>query len=890
MKAHPSAPPPTPSPPALATWLLERYLHEAQREFILGDLAESFHGVATGAEGPAVARHRYWRETMALLVARFPAPPPRLSQPPLERSMHSILWDLQQGVRGMLRSRAHAALAILTLAVGIGSATALFSIVYPVLLQAPPYPEPDRLAYVWEKESTSEPSNLGFATIQDLARETRSFSSWAMMSSWQPTLQLDATAEPLTGQRVSAGYFATLGIRPMLGRDFTKEEDTQATRAVVMLSYRLWQRAWSGDSAIVGRTVMISGRPHLVAGVMPRTFENLSTPQAEIWGPLGYDLSLPWACRTCRHLRMVVRLRPGVTHAAALADVEQVMARVRATYPGQYASVGGVLEDLRDAAIGTLRPVMMALGGAVLFLLLIACANVANLVLGRAFERQGEFSLRRALGAPGVRLVRQVTAETMLLAVVGGVLGLGLAALVMRLLPEGLASALPRTNVARLDPGVIAFAAVSALLTTVLAGLVPAVVALRGNMAGTMREAGRQVMGRSRHRIRSTLVIVEVSLAIVLLTGTGLMFRTMDQLLQVTTGFNPGQVATMSLSVSGPRFAEDAATLAYQRAVLEAARSLPGVRGVAITSQLPLGGNFDSYGVHRVDRPSANPESDPSAQRFAVSPDYHAVMGIGLVAGRRFTPADREGAPRVVLINRALAAVAFAGEDPIGREVRVGGNDGVPRTIVGIVDDVRHLSLDGVPESQIYLPFDQWGGDGTVALVAQVGPNPASMLGALEARVRSVDRSVAIASQAAMRDVVNRATGTRRFALLVLGAFAAIALVLSAAGMYGVIAASVAERRREIGVRAALGATTGRIVGMVVGQAAMVSAAGLAIGTAGAIGTGVALRSMLYGVAPWDATTLMGVVVVLALVALIACAVPAWRAARVDPVSSLRGD
>lgn len=879
-----------PAPPPLAERLLAWRLPDEEREFVLGDLTEAFHAMVAGGAGGPAARQWYWRETLALLVARFPltasALPPRRQDPPVQ----TLLSDLRLALRTLRRARGYALLCVLTLAVGIGGATALFSIVSPVLLQAPPYPEPDRLAFVWEHGPDGTTSNLGYATAVDLGRDAQSLASWSVLSYWQPTLQLEGGARLLNGQRVSAAYFRTLGVRPMLGRDFRPEEDVRGANQVVILSHGLWQRAWSGDSGVVGRRVTISGRDYIVAGVMPPSFENVTLPGAELWGPLGYDESLPWACRTCRHLRFLARLHPDVTREAARTELDQLMADLRQRFPGQYASVGSAVQDLRDATIGTLRPMMLMLGGAVVFLLLIACANVANLVLGRAFERQGEYALRRALGASGGRLVRQVTAETLVLAVAGGAAGLALAALGMRLLPPGATASLPRTGVGQLDWPVVAFAAGAALATTVLAGVIPALLALRSNVARALGEVGRRVVGRRRHRVRTTLVVVEVSLAIVLLTGAGLLLRTLDRLLRVRTGYDPSGVATLAVAVGGPRFAEEGPLAAYYAAVLATSQALPGVTGAALVNQLPLGGNFDAYGIHRVDRPSANPESDPSAQRFAVTPSYLEVMRIAILAGRRFTAADRAGAPNVAIINRALAELAFPGEDPIGKQIRGGGGDSPARTIVGVADDVRHLSLDGEVEPQLYIPFDQWGIENGMTLVVRTEGDPRTLLPLLRQRVQAVERAAALSNEATMRDVVANSASERQLALGALGVFALVALVLSAAGLYGVISASVAERRQEIGVRAALGATRGRIVGLVARQAALVTGVGFVVGTLGAMATGSTLRSLLYGVAPWDVPTLAGVVAVLALVAVVACAAPAWRAARVDPARVLRGE
>lgn len=803
--------------------------------------------------------------------------------------MSSFWNEVRVAIRSLRRAPLYSTLAIITAAVGIGASTAIFSVAKPIVFDAAPYRSPDKLVLVWERDASGESSNIGFSTFQDIARDVKAFSSSAAMSYWQPTLASEAAAEQVSGQRVSHTYFATLGVRPFLGRDFRAEEDTPETRTVVMLTHRLWKRRYASDSSIAGRTVEISGRHYTVAGVLPESFEDLMSPSAEVYGPLGYNATLEWACRTCRHLRMVARVRDGVPMNAALREVEGSLATMRATFKNEYASVGGVLEPVGTYATKGVRSAVLALLGAAALLLLMSCANVSSLMLGRAIERQGDVAVRTALGARTSRLVRQSAVEALVLWLIAAAAGILLARWGARALVLLSATPLPRVERMVVDWRVMTFGLVGALVCALMAGAFPAALAARAALIDRMRSGARNIVGRGTQRVRGALIVAEVALALIMLSGTGLLIRTVNRLLDVEVGFDAARIATVNTSLSGPRYAENEATISYYRRVLSTAQSLPGVEAVGIVSQLPLGGNFDASGIHRKDRPSANPENDPSAQRFSVNPDYFAAMRIPLVAGRRFTASDNASGTRVVIINEEMASHVFANESPLGKEVQIGGTDAPWRTIVGVVRNVRHLSLDGAQDYQIYHPFDQGeSADGGMTVVAHTRGNTAATALALQRAIRAVDPAVAVYNPVPMEEIVSQAMSQRRFVLRLLGVFAAVALILVSAGLYGVTAAGVAERQREIGLRSALGASRPRIVSTVVSRSATLLGLGVVLGVAGSIALNRVLESILFGVSPSDPLTILSMIGVLLIVAALAAVIPAGRAVAVDPAITLR--
>lgn len=805
--------------------------------------------------------------------------------------MTSLWSDLRFVLRSLSRSPLFAALVILTLTVGIGATSALFSVVYPVLLAPPPYPESDRLMMLSERAANGGDDGIGWMTFDDTRRETKVFSSMAAMSYWTPTLQAGGDVLSLNGQRVSHTFFKTLGVRPALGRDFTPEEDRMETRRVVILSDALWRSHFGADPLIVGRTTIMNGTAYLVAGVMPRDFQSLLYPQAQVWGPLGYDPTTDSSCRTCHHLRVVGRLRPGVSLAGAQEQLDTYFHSLKQRYPDQYGTVGARVWTLQEEVSGKVRASLLGLFAAVGLLLLLACANVANLFLGRTGERQTELSVRMALGAERSRLVRLVSVEAVVLAVVGGVLGVLLAWSGTRLLVAFLQ--IPPTLATRVSTAapVLGFALLMTTVSALIGGTLPALVSLKDSALADIRVGTRGVVGRTPRRLRNGVVVVEMALAVMLLVGAGLQVRSLQKTLQVTTGYVATGVETMAVGVVGPRYQQEGSARAYFSQFLERAGAVPGVQAVAISTQLPLGGNFDSWGVHRQDKPSANPETDPDAQRFAVSPQYLDVMRIPVIKGRGFTAADRAGAPYVVLFNQAAVKKIFGGDDPIGVRVRIGGLDGPDRTVVGIVDDVHHLSLERNIESQMYLPYDQFKyEESDYLVVARTGGDPAAIGPSLKAVAKALDPGSVVSKVRTMEEVVDSATKNRRLASSLIGAFAVIALLLAIGGLYGVMSASVTERGREMGLRTALGASRTSVVRLVVRRGVLLTSVGSAIGAAGIVATQGLMRQFIFGVSPGDPATLVLVVMVLMMIALVACLVPALRASRVDPAVALRGE
>lgn len=796
--------------------------------------------------------------------------------------------EFRHALRVYGRAPLFAALAVLTLGLGLGALAAIVSVLNPVLLEGAPYPHADRLQMVWGKELDGATSNIGWLTFHDIEQRATTLEQVAAMSYWTPILERGESSERLLAQRVSHRFFATLGVRPELGRDFHPEEDHAETRRVVIMSHGLWQRAFGGDRSIVGKTIMLSQRSYTVVGVLPANFESLLNPGGGLWAPLGYEETDPWACRGCQHLRMIARLKPGVSQEAAAAELDAISTALVRENPTEYAAVGFIPMPFNRYITRGVRPALLATAGAALLLLLIACVNLTNLILSRAVRRRSEFAVRTALGAGSWPLVRQVLVEAVVLALAGGLLGLALAyaavRLFIRLAPQGL----PRIDQISVNVEVVLFTLALASLCGVLAGLSPARTALRSSVASLLRQGGRTVAAAGR-RVRAVLVVVEVALALVLLMGAGLLVRTMDHLLAVDPGFDPNGLATLELNPVGERFDSVPVVGNYYREMLQEIGRVPGVTAVAATTQLPLSGDFDSWGVHLESRPSANPAEDPGAFRFSVTPGYLKAMGIPVLRGRDLSTADDERAPPVLLINSAMAAKLFPGQEPLGQRVKTGGTDGPWRTIVGVVGDVRHQSLDADPELEMYVPAAQASyGESRMALVIRGPRDVSSLLPAVRRAIHTVDPSVAIATVATMDEHIRTRTAVRRFVLEVFKVFAVAAVLLAALGLYGVLSESVAERSREIGIRSALGARRGQLLALVVRQAMVLTLAGMGIGLAGAWFMAGALRSLLFGVSPADPLTAATVAALLLVVALVAATAPAWRAARVDPAVVLR--
>ncbi|HEY7480254.1 MAG TPA: ABC transporter permease [Gemmatimonadales bacterium] len=804
-----------------------------------------------------------------------------------ENLVETLLADLRYAARRLRTAPAFAAITVLTLALGIGATTAIFSAVNPILFEPLPYPAPGRIMTIWDIGPEGEPADVTFGTLRELEARTRSFQKLAVLKPWQPTLQGAAEPERIEGQRVGAGYFRVLGVPPAFGQDFDPADDRPGGRKVVILSDGLWQRRFAGDRAIIGQAITLDGDDYLVVGVMPKDFENVLSPSAELWTPLQYDMSLGSAWG--HHLRMVGRLRPGTGADAARRELDRIAAEPAAEFPrAAWAALdnGLVVRSLQDDLTRGVRPALLAVFTAASVVLLLAAVNVTNLLLARGVQRRGEFALRAALGAAGHRLLRQMLTESLLLAAVGGAAGIVVALVGVRILVALSPAGLPRAGAIGVDGTVFAFGLAITTLVGLALGLTPALQASRQSPGLGLQQSSSRA-GGAPARVQGVLVVAEVALALVLLVSSGLLFRSLERLFAVTAGFEPSGLLTMQLQTSGHRYNADSTTHRFFVQALEAVRAVPGVTQAALTSQLPLSGDVDLYGLHFDPRPAIDPGEIRGTFRYAVSPGYIEAMGVPLRSGRSLSERDRAGAPPVALISESVARRRLPGLDPIGRQLRVG--DGAAYTVVGVVGDVRQVSLALSESEAVYVSAAQWRfADPAMSLVVRARGEVAALAPAIRRAIWSVDRDQAIVRVATMDELLTASAAERRFALILFEGFAITALVLAAAGIYGVLAGRVAERTREIGVRSALGASRSAIVGLVVRQGLALAGFGIAIGIAGAAVATQLMTAMLFGVSRLDPGTYLVVSLTLTAVALTACAVPAWRAARVDPVMTLR--
>lgn len=874
-------------PPRLALSLLSWRIPEPDREFIIGDLLEAFDE-QQAKHGSRQARRWFWRETLHLSVARWPSTSLLPPDPHTEASMDSFMQSMRFAVRSLRRAPALTTLVILTLGLGIGATTSVYSVARAALFAAPPYPNSDRLALLYERDRDNSENNIGYPTFEDLSREDRVFESTAAMSYWFPTLSDGSETTRLAGQRVTWKFFDVLGVKPMLGRGFVAEEDRQGANRVAVLGHDLWASRFGSDSTIVGRDITVNGVSYQVTGVLPPTFESLLAPGTQLWSTLRYDTSLPYACRSCRHLRVITRLKPQISKAEATQRLDASYRRLREQFPNEYAGPGTVLTPVHEFVVRDTRPALLALLAGVGLVALIACFNAANLLLSRALRREAEFALRVALGASRGRLAALLLSEGLLIAFAAAAVGSALAVVgidvLLRLAPDGL----PRLHQVRVDGAVFAFAAGLAVFTGVVASMLPAWALLKSGLQAGVRQGARSLVGTGRHGVRGALVAAEMALAVILISGTSLLFGSVSRLLAVDAGFSTPDRLSMELNLTGPRFTDSGSVAQAWRGALAAVQAIPGVRGAALASQIPLGGNFDGYGIHLADRPGANPAEDLSAQRYAVTPQYLEVMEIPLRAGRLITAADRAGAPQVVLLNEAAASRLFPGANAIGRSLQVGGSRPFS-TVVGIVGNTLHNGLDDKEQMQVYIPSEQWGEEGGMTLVVHTSVPVQSTIPSVRAALRGAVPGIAISKVATLERLMDLSTANRRFALALFAGFAGVALVLATAGLYGVLSATVVERTREIGVRTALGAQRGSILALVVRQGMLLTGLGLVIGLFATWGSTRIISTLLFGVGASDPLVLAAVVSTLGIAALLACALPAWRASRVDPVIALRG-
>jgi putative ABC transport system permease protein len=821
---------------------------------------------------------------------RAAPPPPEASSGASARGlMADCIADARYAVRLLRRSPGFAVVALATLAVGLGVNTAIFSVLNAVLLRPLPFAASSRLVMLGERASTGHTSQVGFATFLDWKARTHAFEDLALVRDWTATI--DASGEPrrIGGLRVSSNYFRLLGAKPAIGRDFTPAEDDPAHWRVLMLSDGLWRRQFNADPSVVGRVVNISDRDYTIVGVMPRGFDDVIAAHyyrpADAWSLLGYDVSLEYACRSCQHLRAVGRLRAGATAASASSELRGLHEQLRREHPADYPQDSDVaVEPLRSALAGDVSGALTLLMTAVALVLLIACANVANLLLARMASRARDLGLRAALGAGRSRILRQLMTENAVLALLGGSGGIVLTWMTMSAITAMAPIAVTRIATFRVDGPVLAFSAIVSMATAMVFGLLPALRAARPVSADLRLAAHGRVAG-GRSPARRLLVAAEVALAVLLLTGAALMVQSVGRLLRVNPGFASDGVLTLRTVMLGRAYATRDQVTARTAAVLSQILAVPGVTSAAAASQIPLGGDGDRYGFHMQERPSENPANDPPVERYGVTPEYFDAMRIPLITGRLFTDADQPTAPMAMIVSRHTARVLFGGEDALGKHVRFGGLEGPWFTIVGIVGDVRHADIGAGPELEMYTC--QWQvSDSFLTIVVRGDARPADVVAAM----RSAAPDLPVYDVVGLDALVARSIASQRFVMGLLEIFGAIALLLTAVGVYGVIAYTISERTREIGIRLALGAGAGRVVAALAAEGFAVVGAGVTVGLVLAGAAASWLRHDLYGISPRDPATLAMVALTIGLVAAAAHVTPVLRAIRVDPSVVLRQD
>ena len=805
-----------------------------------------------------------------------------------------LVQDVRYGIRVLRRTPGFALAALLTLAIGIGANAAIFSVVDAVLLQPLPYTDPDRLVTIGDRNADGSSSNVGFTTMVDWRARSRSFEGLGVMRSWQPTLMVNGEAERVSAVRVSADYFDMLGVWPALGRNFSAADDHPDRWRVLLLSDGLWRRRFNADPGIVGRSIVMNDRQYQVIGVMPAGFEpvdsnRLYDTDAEMWAPLGYQVGGDSACRSCQHLRGFGRLKRGVSIAAATAEMNTIRAQLRREYPADYGEGSIAIVSLREALTGGVRNALLVLLGAVSFVLLIACANVANLLIARSVGRQRELTMRAALGADRGRIVRQLLTESLLLSVLGAIAGVALAYGLVNGITSLAPVSLPRLAHVRIDGRVLAFTAMLGVLTGIVFGLVPAWRGASGTRAALAVDARGTAGGRGR--ARAALVVADLALALVLLAGAGLMLRTVSALMRTSPGFQADRVLAIDFSLVGRAYAEDGPVRSFQQELVDKLRAIPGVESVSIADQIPFGGNFDCRGFHVNGRMKAHSSEDPCIERYGITPGYHEMLGIPLVAGRTINDADTTTSQPVVLISTSTARLVFGSDSPLGAQVRLGdATEGPWRTIVGVVGDVHHDDVTGPPRAAVYTPQTQFTDSFLVALVKVATDDPMSVAGPARQAIRSMDPNVPVYRVATLPSLVADASAHRTFVMRLLGGFALVAVLLAAIGLYGVVSYGVALRTREVGVRMALGARRSDVLRLVLSGGAKLVAWGLAAGLAGAAASTRLMGTLVFGVSPIDPLTFTAAVLVLVAVALLAHWIPIRRALRIDPALALRAE
>jgi predicted permease len=808
-------------------------------------------------------------------------------------SFETVAQDLRFALRQLRKNPGFAATAIVILALGIGASVAIFAFVDAALIKPLPYPNPARLVEVTESLALFPRGNLSYPDYVDWKRMNTVFSSMDVYTAHRFEFYTPSGTESVHGLQVSAGFFGTLGIQPMLGRDFLPGEDAVGASPVVLLRYGAWQKRFGGRPDVVGQSVNLSGVQYTIVGVLPKDFEFAPREIAEFFEPLR-PTSECQKRRSCHDLIGVGRLKDGVTVSGALAQMKSVALQLENQYPDSNRGQGASVMPLSSAIVGDIRPILLVLLTGAGLLMLIACVNVSSLLLVRAESRRREIAVRGALGASRARLSRQFVTEALTVVASGSAMGLGLAYLGMkglsRLISKDWMAGMPFLHGLGLNPRVLIFAACLAVLAGILFSLTPILHFRFSDMRDGLTEGARGSAGRLWRRMGANLVVIELATAVVLLAGAGLLGKSLYKLLHEDLGFRPDHLATLNIGLPSAAFSTDQQQVAFEHAVLERAGSLPGVQSAAATSLLPVSCNCNTDWVRFVGKPYNGIHNEVNERE--VSTGLFQTLQVKLKSGRFFTDADNAGKPKVILINQAFAQKYFPGEDPIGR--KLGDTQLSPasiREVVGVVENFKDAGLDQEQWPAEYEPFDQ-SPDGYFSVVLRTSQDAGSILPALAPMIHSVSPNVSVDWERTMQQNIDdsEAAYIHRSAAWLIGGFAALALLLGVVGLYGVIAYSVGQRTREIGVRMALGAQRNSVYRLIFGEAGKLIAMGIAVGLAGSVASAMLMRKLLFGVQAWDASTLAAVAGVLAASALLASYFPAHRAASVNPTEALRSE